>query len=305
MQNSTLQMPGLSLRPPQPIAMGRGFAVALAAHALLLVALTLNVQWHSATPEAFEAELWSAVPQAAAPAAVEPEVEPPKPVVEDKPKPQEPSAEELQAQREADIAIAKAKKRAEEKKEEQRLAEIREKELKIKQLKEKQEREKQLAKEKAEKAEKDKQDKLDKAKQQEKQDKLQKDKAAKEAEARQENARKEALRRLQGLAGGTGAADATGTAQQSSGPSAGYAGRIKAKIRPNIVFDVGATNPVAEVEVRLQPDGSIISWKLLKSSGDADWDRAVLRAVEKTGMLPRDTDGRVPPVIVLTLRPRE
>ncbi|WP_282822852.1 cell envelope integrity protein TolA [Pelomonas sp. V22] len=303
MQNSTLQMPGLSLRPPQPIAMGRGFAVALVAHALLLLALTLNVQWHSATPEAFEAELWSAVPQAAAPAAVEPEPEPPKPVVEDKPKPQEPSAEELQAQREAEIAIAKAKKRAEEKKEEQRLAEIREKELKAKQLKEKQEREKQLAKEKAEKAEKqEKQDKLDKAKQLEKQ---QKDKAAKEAEARQENARKDALRRLQGLAGGTGAADATGTAQQSSGPSAGYAGRIKAKIRPNIVFDVGATNPVAEVEVRVAPDGRIISKRLLKPSGDAEWDRAVERAIDKTEILPRDTDGRVPPVIVLSLRPRE
>ncbi|MDI4631518.1 cell envelope integrity protein TolA [Pelomonas sp. V22] len=296
-------MPGLSLRPPQPIAMGRGFAVALVAHALLLLALTLNVQWHSATPEAFEAELWSAVPQAAAPAAVEPEPEPPKPVVEDKPKPQEPSAEELQAQREAEIAIAKAKKRAEEKKEEQRLAEIREKELKAKQLKEKQEREKQLAKEKAEKAEKqEKQDKLDKAKQLEKQ---QKDKAAKEAEARQENARKDALRRLQGLAGGTGAADATGTAQQSSGPSAGYAGRIKAKIRPNIVFDVGATNPVAEVEVRVAPDGRIISKRLLKPSGDAEWDRAVERAIDKTEILPRDTDGRVPPVIVLSLRPRE
>lgn len=303
MQHSTLQMPGLSLRPPQQPAMGSGFIVALAAHALLLLALTLNVQWHSATPEAFEAELWSAVPQAAAPAAAEPEVEPPKPVVEDKPKPQEPSAEELQAQREAEIAIAKAKKRAEEKKEEQRLAEIREKELKAKQLKEKQEREKQLAKEKAEKAEKqEKQDKLDKAKQQEK---LQKDKAAKEAEARQENARKDALRRLQGLAGGTGAADATGTAQQSSGPSAGYAGRIKAKIRPNIVFDVGATNPVAEVEVRVAPDGRIISKRLLKPSGDAEWDRAVERAIDKTEILPRDTDGRVPPVIVLSLRPRE
>lgn len=300
MQNSTLQMPGLSLRPPQQPVMGPGFAVALLAHALLLLALTLNVQWHSATPEAFEAELWSAVPQAAAPAAVEPEVEPPKPVVEDKPKPQEPSAEELQAQRDAEIAIAKAKKRAEEKKEEQRLAEIREKELKAKQLKEKQEREKQLAKEKAEKQEK--QDKLDKAKQQEK---LQKDKAAREAEARQENARKENLRRLQGLAGASGGPESTGTALQSSGPSAGYAGRIKAKIRPNIVFDVGATNPVAEIEVRVAPDGRIISKKLLKPSGDAEWDRAVERAIDKTEILPRDTDGRVPPVIVLSLRPRE
>ncbi|MEH0165673.1 cell envelope integrity protein TolA [Roseateles microcysteis] len=305
MQNSTLQMPGLSLRPPQPIAMGRGFAVALLAHALLLVALTLNVQWHSATPEAFEAELWSAVPQAAAPAAVEPEPEAPKPVVEEKPQPPQPSAEELQAQREADIAIARAKKRAEEKKEELRLAEIREKELKIKQLKEKIERDKQLAKEKAEKAEKEKQDKLDKVRQQEKQDKAQKDKAAREAQARQENARKDALKRLQGLAGGSGSAESTGTALKSSGPSAGYAGRIKAQIRPNIIFEVGATNPVAEIEVRLAPDGRIISKRLLKSSGDADWDRAVERAIDKTERLPRDTDGSVPPVIVLSLRPRE
>jgi len=34
-----------------------------------------------------------------------------------------------------------------------------------------------------------------------------------------------------------------------------------------------------------------------------DWDEAVLRAIEKTEMLPRDTDGRIPPVMTISLDP--
>ena len=41
----------------------------------------------------------------------------------------------------------------------------------------------------------------------------------------------------------------------------------------------------------------------VQSSGNKAWDDAVLRAIDKTEVLPRDTDGRVPPVIVLGFRP--
>jgi hypothetical protein len=54
----------------------------------------------------------------------------------------------------------------------------------------------------------------------------------------------------------------------TGGPSASYAGRIMARIKPNIVFtDPLDGNPIATVEVRLAPDGTIIGKRLVKSSG--------------------------------------
>ncbi|MBP9059288.1 MAG: cell envelope integrity protein TolA, partial [Rhodoferax sp.] len=130
-------------------------------------------------------------------------------------------------------------------------------------------------------------------------------KAQQEAES-MEAQRKENIKRMTGLAGASGSPSATGSALQSSGPSAGYAGRIRAAIKPNIVFteDVSG-NPMAEVEVRTAPNGTIISHKLLKSSGIKAWDEAVLKAIDKTGDLPRDVDGKVPPTLVISFRPKD
>ena len=64
-------------------------------------------------------------------------------------------------------------------------------------------------------------------------------------------------------------------------------------------------NPSAEVEVRAAPDGTITGKRLVKSSGNKAWDDAVLRAIDKTETLPRDTDGRVPPLLVISFRPKE
>ena len=118
--------------------------------------------------------------------------------------------------------------------------------------------------------------------------------------------RQENIKRMAGLAGATGSATATGAAQQSSGPSPGYAGRIRARIKPNIVFTADiAGNPTATVEVRVSPDGTITSRKLIKSSGNAAWDEAVLKAVDKTEVLPRDVDGQVPASMEISFRPKD
>ena len=83
-------------------------------------------------------------------------------------------------------------------------------------------------------------------------------------------------------------------------------GRIRARVKPNIVFSEEITgNPVAEVEVRASPDGTIVGRKLLKSSGNKNWDEAVLKAIDKTEVLPRDVDGLVPSPLEITFRPRE
>ena len=102
----------------------------------------------------------------------------------------------------------------------------------------------------------------------------------------------------------------SGNTQQAAGPSASYAGRVRAKLKPNIVLleETRAQisgNPVAEVEVKASADGSITARKLIKSSGVKAWDDAVLRAIDAMETLPRDIDGRVPPLLVIVFRMRD
>ena len=110
---------------------------------------------------------------------------------------------------------------------------------------------------------------------------------------------------MQGLAGASGGPTATGNALKSSGPSTSYAGRIQAKVKPNIVFteDV-AGNPAAEVEVKMAPDGTITSRRITKSSGVKAWDEAVLRALDRTEVLPKDVDGRVITPLLIEFKPK-
>ena len=119
--------------------------------------------------------------------------------------------------------------------------------------------------------------------------------------------RQEQLKRMAGMAGASGSADSTGTALHSGGPSAGYAGRIKGRVKPNIIYpDISASeNPMAEVSVRVSPDGTIIGKKLTRPSGNAAWDAAVLKAIDKTERFPRDIDGTVPSEIIITFKPNE
>ena len=127
--------------------------------------------------------------------------------------------------------------------------------------------------------------------------------AAAEAQAAQQ-ARDDQLRRMMGQAGATGAPDAQGSAERASGPSAGYAGRVAARVRPNIVYTEDfPANLATEIEVRAAPDGTIMSRRVLRSSGNPAWDNAALRAIDRTATLPRDTDGRVPSSLVIVLRP--
>jgi colicin import membrane protein len=291
--------PRLEFAPPPTPGIVRAIGLAIIAHMLLMVALTWGVNWkRDAVIVTAEAELWSAVPQAAAPKLVDVVPPPPQPVVKTEPPPV--VAPKLP---DADIALERDKQRA-----------IKEKqEAKEKVEKDKIDQAKEAEKLKAEEA---KQAKVDKAQELAKkaaddkkkaQEKLATAKQADEADAKKsETQRQENIKRMAGLAGATGGAAATGAAQQSSGPSPGYAGRIRARIKPNIVFTADiAGNPTATVEVRVSPDGTITSRKLLKSSGNAAWDEAVLKAVDKTEVLPRDVDGQVPPSMEISFRPKD
>ena len=97
-----------------------------------------------------------------------------------------------------------------------------------------------------------------------------------------------------------------GTSKGAGGPSAGYGARVSAKVKPNIAFpdDIDG-NPRAEVEVRAAPDGTIVGVRVVKSSGNAAWDQAVVRALHKTDTLPKDVDGTVPSNLVIGFRPKD
>ena len=292
-------------------------------HLLLVAALTWGVSWNYHQPQTMEAELWQSIPQLAAPKLEEAPIERPSPapVPEEKAPPPKP-IDNAQAIREAQLATARLKKIEEEQLEKERQARIllenerlkKEKAEKEKAEKEKADKEKldkeKLKKEKLEKEklEKEKADKDKKAK-----EKLEATKAEKDAQRKQEEDKKaeairqESLKRVNGMLGATGAPNATGTAQHAAGPSASYAGRLKGRVRPNIIYpEISVSeNPSAEVLVKLAPDGTIVSKKLTKPSGNSAWDTAVLKAIDKTERFPRDTDGSVPSEIVFTFTPNE
>lgn len=309
------------LKPRPTDRLGPGAALALGVHAVLVVGLTMGLQWRSHAPTPMSAELWATVPQVAAPPAPAPAPEPapappPPPVPAPAPAPAPPPpAPPPQAQRDADIALERAKR-------EREAREAREAELKRQQAeqerRERAERERaareQAAREKAERerAERERRvaEEKRRAEEQRRRDEAEARRAAEE-QRRLEQQRQQNLARLmdqarEGAAAGTGSPTSTGTAARDAGPSAGYAGRVVARVKPNIIFtDEIAGNPAAEVELRLAPDGTIVSRRLVKASGVAAWDDAVLRAIDRTAVLPRDVDGRVPSPIVIVFRPRD
>ena len=321
---SAKQAPHLEFAPPAAPGMGRAWVVAGVAHLALFLALGLATAWkiQPQTMQA-EAELWSAVPKAAAPKLQDPPPRPPEPEPKPEPPPKlapprpAPEPKPDNSLRDAQIALEKKKEEDKKKQEaadrQRKALEKKKKEAEDKAAQEKAAKEK-AAKDKAaqEKAAQEKKE-LDKKKAAEKtkadEEKRQQEQARKEAEDKADDARAQALRqenlqRMQGMAGASGGPNATGTALKSSGPSASYAGRLVGRIKPNITYPgdmIG--NPRAEVEVRVAADGTITSRRIVQSSGNKAWDDAVLRAIDKTEILPKDTDGRVPPFIVLGFRP--
>jgi colicin import membrane protein len=272
-------MPAISERiefmPPAPDGTGRALAFAVLAHLLLAGALTWGVSWKRETSsESFDAELWSALPQQAAPRAVQPAAPPaptrPKPVVEKAPEPPLAKA--------PDIAIDKEKPKPPPKVEPKPDPEP------------------------APKPQAKAEPKVDPRKAQQEQAKRDQEQREKEREAN--------LQRIAGLAGATGAPSATGNAPQTAGPggvSSSYGGRIKARVRPNIAFTGDSSgNPRVEIEVRLAPDGTILGRpRVIKSSGNREWDESVVRGFEKTEILPRDENGNVPSTLVIGWRPND
>ena len=274
---------GPGWRPRQDDRWGPGVSLAVLAHLGLVLALTLAVNWKVQTEVAVEAEVWSEIPRAAGPAAAPPP--PPQAAPEPKPVPPqatpqaEPQAEPKTAAKPDIVAERTPPKKA---------------------SKEKASKENE-AKEKKRKEPKETFDTTP-PKPSRKTEAKPDPKADKQSAAEREALRQANLARMMSeLGGGPGGA---GRAAASAGPSKSYIGRLIARIKPNVVFtDAINGNPLAQVEVRCAPDGRIVSRKILVTSGVPAWDAAVLRALDRTEVLPLNEQGRIEPVMLLDFKP--
>ena len=244
--------------PPRPPARLRAVVLALLAHVLLIVALTWGVNWKSSSDQpAVVAELWSAVPQQAAPretlppapptppAPIPPPVPPtpaPPPVPQPPvptPAPTPPPRKVEPDTREADIAIEREKARLEKEKKIQQQREQVEKERKEEDRRERLEQEKKdrLQKEKLDKAaqQKAEQAKAEREKaaaEKERQDNLEKQKQQaedKKRQAAQDKAKQEALEKASAKASEARRQEALRRMQGLAGASGGETATGNAK----------------------------------------------------------------------------
>jgi len=326
---------GPEFTPPPQRGTGRALLLALIAHALLIAALTWGVRWkRDGDDDAIEAEIWSSTTQQAAQRTAVAPSPPPAPAPRPAPPPPPPPPPPPEAvkpppapppPKEPDIALERERKLREEQaqreRERQQQQEKRRQEAERKAAQEKKEAEERRREEEAERQKEKEQQRLAEQKKREQAEKAAaakaaaEKKAAAERAAAAEKARQDNIRRMLGQANGA----ASGQAEANSGPrsgqgagsggvSAGYLGRVAALIKRNTVFDPNSIsgNPEALIEIQTAPDGTIVGTpRLVKSSGNKAWDEAALRAVQRTEVMPRDTDGRVPsPFPQIVMRPK-
>ena len=295
----------IDIAPPRDAGAIRSLALALLIHAALIAALTWGVNWkRTDTAATFGAELWSNVPSDAAPITPAPP-EPAPPVALPLPAPVI-KAPVVQAPPEptpnVDIALEQEKKRKQLK--DQQLAQQKIERDKAKVLQAQADKA-QLLKAAQLKAEQLKAEQLAKA-EQAKADAL-KAKQSQQAAVTQRDDNMKRLNDILAKAGGSPTGDSTSRATAGGkGSSRTYSAIARAAVIPNVVFtEAFDGNPLAKVEVRLQSDGTIISSRVVQPSGNKNWDNAVLNAVIRTRVMPKDVDGTLPDtILILEFKPR-
>lgn len=271
----------LQPRPPGGLLPGAGLS--LAVHVGLVAAIALGVSWQRTAQVEFSAELWSALPEVAAPRTVAPEPTPAPPPPAPTPAPPPPAP----TRSAADIALER--ERAVKREQAEREARLkREREAEAKRAKA------------AEEAALQRQRELQKQRDEER--------AAKAEEERLEKLRQDNLKRLQAQAGGgSGGPSSTGTAARNAAPSQQYGGILREHVRAQLKFDTTSLPPTLEtvVEIRATASGTVLSRRIVKASGNEAWDNAVLRAIDAASPLPRDKNGTTPGSIEIVFRPRD
>ena len=262
-----------AFRRPQP---GKWPSVALAAgmHLLLGLFLFYSVSWQTSKPAAVQVELVGSLPPVQAPVQPVPPPPPPEPVVEKQPEPVVEPPPPPPPPR-PDIAIKEPPKPKTPPKPEPRPEPPKPKPV-----------EKKPEPKPEPKVEKKPEPKVppkpDNRLEQELQDKLLKESLQRESA---EQMRRQAAQEADLMA--KVAADGARIKAKES-----WAGRISAKVKPNIAVPPGASgNPLAVVMISLLPDGTVSGELTMRqSTGNRALDEAILRAIVKSSPLPKPDD---------------
>ena len=267
------------------------FTFSLAAHLGLVAFLVIGISWNNSTPSGVEVELWDSTPPVEAPVVPEVKTEikeeaadiaikkkelvkepPKKEVVKETPKPVIPTPpKEIKKEEPKKAEPVKPTPPKEIKKEEPKKAEP------------------------VKKVEAPKPAALTPAQV----------KANAEADKRRE-ANIASLRGLAANDGGTGGSVGSGVGAGGNAPP-GWSDKVIKKVRANITFNADSFkgNKQTIIQVKLAPDGAILTRTMTSSSGDNAWDQAVLSAIDATQSLPKDDNGQFPTLTPeLKLKPK-
>src|SRR5690625_2299479 len=253
----------------------------------------------------------------------EPEPEPtpepePEPEITPQPQPEpEPESEAVVAEETEDPDIALQKKKEEERREAERKAAL-EAEQKAKEEAERKKREEaeQKAKEEAERKKREEEERKAKEeaerKKREEAERKAKEEAERkkraEAERRAAEQKREALRQaMRGDALGAagiegGSADRN---QQAGGSDAGWGAQIRACVQPRVTYPIpprSGSNPTVQYRVSLNASGNVTQVRLLRSSGNSGFDRAVEAGIKACDPFPKPPSGRYPSSIDVNYR---
>jgi colicin import membrane protein len=260
----------------------RALSIALVFHGMLAAFLFVGIRWNTQTPQPIQIEVFTP-PTVVVEKPVETPIPEVKPEPEVKPKPEIKPEAKVEKPKTVDLPppdLATEKKKAEKKRRE---------------LEKEEAEADRLAKIKSDKKQADK-------------ELAEKDKARKETEKveaeKREAKQQERIKQLQQQAGAqAGAAEGAKTGVTD----ADYVGRLIAVISRNTVFSAGEVdgNPIASFVVDLNPDCSIRSVRLTKSSRASAWDQAAERAIRKTDPFPKPSGGNCPARMDVTHRPQQ
>jgi colicin import membrane protein len=299
--------PNYPMQPPRERGTWRAMALAILIHGLLLALLLHGINWQNSAPAGAEAELWTpdqttSLQPPAAPPTPAPVVTPPAPDAAEIALQQAKQREAAQQQTEA---ASRARQKKLQQEAEQRLQQQRAEQAKLAQQAKLEQQTKLEQQAQLEQQKIQQQTKIAEKKTTEEALKIQQ--AKEQAKEKLDRARAAHLAALKGMANNSVNRDglaATGPGVGSGGNgSAGYADKVRRKVLPNIVFG-GSTqdNPETVVTVGCAPDGTVLDAHLTRSSGNSAWDDAVVRAVQKSSPMPRDTNGSAPRTFTITFK---
>lgn len=268
--------------------------LAAAVHGFFLLLLVIGISWQIHDPQPIMADLWQALPEMPAPEPTPTPPPEPEPMTRPAPAPK-PEPKPVVEDKAAEIALEKKKQQEKKKKEEAELK--RQQALEAEKKRQEEKRLEQKRREEARRMELE----LEREAAQMETERLKREQERKLAEIKRRELLKreeeELHRRMmeEALASETSHIKAMAAADQQASELeklvARYKEMISAKIRGNTRLPENlAGNPEAEFKVNVLPTGEIARIALTKSSGNAAYDEAVRRGIEKSSPLPLPGD---------------